>query len=425
MPKYSPVARKMFAGLLLPAVALFFFCAHTRALGQEQEPPGWNRALELYEAQNFVAALPLLEQAAVAQPDNPMVLSRLGFTLYAISVIEKDVNLRTNLRERARQVLLKSRSRGDDSNLTQIALDAVSRDEAAVPFSQIRTAEAAIREGEAAFVRGDLDGALASYKRALELDPKLYDAALYAGDSEYKKAYLSKDPQFRKEHFDQAAIWFAKAIAIDANRETAYRYWGDALNVQGKSDEARDKFVDAIVAEPYNQKPYMGLTQWAEQHGISLAHPKIVVPSNVSSAKDGNVTITLDELAVKGNEKGTAAWMAYGIARAGWMMKGKNGLSEKFSKAYPGETRYRHSLAEEVDALRLVLVSASEQLKENKKLGLDPSIVTLMKLNEAGLLEPYVLFARVDAGVARDYAAYRSSNRDKLKRYWLEFVIAK
>ena len=28
-----------------------------------------------------------------------------------------------------------------------------------------------------------------------------------------------------------------------------------------------------------------------------------------------------------------------------------------------------------------------------------------------------------DQGIARDYAAFRKDNRDKLKRYWLEVVI--
>ena len=46
-----------------------------------------------------------------------------------------------------------------------------------------------------------------------------------------------------------------------------------------------------------------------------------------------------------------------------------------------------------------------------------------MKLNSAGLIEAYILFARPDQGIARDYAAFRKDNRDKLKRYWLEVVI--
>ena len=222
MSKYSPLARRMFACLLGSAL----FCLALSAQAQQEPPPEWKRALELYEAQNFVAALPLLEKVAAGAPENPVVLSRLGFALYAVAATEKDAESRKRMLDRARTVLLKSQSLGDNSNLTQIVLDGLSGDGEAVPFSQVKAAEAAIREGETAFVRGDMDAAIKSYKRALELDPKLYDAALYAGDSEFKKAYASKDPQFRKEHFEQAGIWFAKAIAINPNRETAYRYWG-------------------------------------------------------------------------------------------------------------------------------------------------------------------------------------------------------
>ncbi len=46
-----------------------------------------------------------------------------------------------------------------------------------------------------------------------------------------------------------------------------------------------------------------------------------------------------------------------------------------------------------------------------------------MKLNDAGLLEAYILFARPDKDIARDYAPYRKANREKLKRYWMEIVI--
>lgn len=425
MLNYNSFARKVFTNGLLAAMLLLVCFAQTSALAQQEPQPEWKRALELYEAQNFVAALPLLEQIAATQPDNPIVLSRLGFAVYALAETEKDADRRKKMMDRARQILLKSQSRGDDSNLTQITLDGLSGDGALANFSQIKKADSAMREGEEAFVRGDLDAAIASYKQALELDPKIYPAAVFAGDSEFKKAYLSKDPQFRKEHFEQAASWFAKAIAIDPNRETAYRYWGDALNLQGKDGEARDKFVEAIVAEPYGRKAYVGLTQWADGHKVSMGHPTIVVPAQVSSANSGEVKITIDDQALKGSDKdGTAAWVAYGLMRATWMPK-KNVVSEKFAKAYPGETEYRHSLAEEVDALKMVVESAAMQLKEKKVSELNPSLTNLIRLKEAGLLEAYVLFARVDQGIARDYDAYRMSNRDKLKRYWLEIVIPK
>src|SRR6185503_20321630 len=110
---------------------------------------------------------------------------------------------------------------------------------------------------------------------------------------------------------DAAGVWFAKSIAIDANRETAYRYWGDALDAQEKTDEARDKFVEAIVAMPYNRTAYVGLTQWGQRHNVSLGHPRIDVPSNVTSNKPGEINITVDELTLKGNDDGSAAWMMY------------------------------------------------------------------------------------------------------------------
>ena len=61
-----------------------------------------------------------------------------------------------------------------------------------------------------------------------------------------------------------------KAIAIDENRETAFRYWGDGLMRRGKH-QARDKFVDAIVAEPYGRRAYVGLTQWGSRQGDAWA----------------------------------------------------------------------------------------------------------------------------------------------------------
>lgn len=415
---------KLFAGRLFPAMLALVCLAPLSTLAQPQDQTEREQALALYESNNFVGALPLLEKVAAANPKDPVILSRLGFALYATSAIEKDPALRQKIRERARKTLLQSQSFGDDSNLTQITLDALSQGDAAtVPFSNMKAAESEIRKGEEAFARGDMDQALAAYKHALELDPRLYDAALYAGDVEFKKAYTSKDESFRNDHFEQAGIWFAKAIAIDADRETAYRYWGDALDAQGKSEEARERFVDAIVAAPYNRTAYVGLSQWGDRHKVALGHPKIDIPTNVTSKKPGEINITIDDQALKGSDDGAAAWLMYGIIRTSWMDKKDGGRSEKFARAYPNESAYRHSLAEEVDALRGVLDSVQVQTKEKRIKNLTPSLENLIKLNDTGLIEAYILFVRPDEGIGRDYVVYRKANRDKLKQYWLKVVV--
>ncbi len=409
----SLTAKRIFLNVCLVIVAVLAFAAGTFV--RAQDPAERQRAIDLYESSNYVAALPLLEKVAATNPSDIAILSRLGFVLYANSGSEKDPALRQKMRERARVILLRSKSLGDNSNLTAMGLDALSRNDITdVPFSDIKAAEAAIREGEEAFVRGDLDKALASYKRALEFDPKLYDAALYAGDMEFKKAYNSTDAQYRSDHFDAAGVWFAKAIAINANRETAYRYWGDALDAQGKTDQARDKFVDAIVAEPYGRSSYVGLTQWGDRHKVTLGHPRID-PPNSTITQGGKTTLSIDPKTLNSND-GSNEWLMYDLNRIAW----KQG---EFFKNYPDEKVYRHSLKEEAAALRMVAEAAAKDLKSGKVKTLEVSLDNLVKLNDSGLLEPYILFAHPDQGIARDYAAYRNTNREKLRRYWLEVAI--
>jgi len=67
----------------------------------------------------------------------------------------------------------------------------------------------AMREGEAAFAKGDFPKALEHYQRALLLDPKLYQAAVMIGDIYFKSAEQ-----------DKASEWFARAIQIKKTRES-------------------------------------------------------------------------------------------------------------------------------------------------------------------------------------------------------------
>jgi len=413
-PKHLPVRIKL---LVLATLAFGLGPFTTPATAQDADR---ERALALYEASNYVEALPLLEKLAAANPKDVVILSRLGFALYANGTTIKDPVERQKTLTRAREVLERSQAAGDDSNLTRIALGGLKAGNTGEgSFSKIRQAEAAMREGEEAFVRGELDKALAAYQRALSFDPRLYEASLYAGDMEFKKGYSSTDAQFRRDAFDRAGAWFAKAIAIDADRETAYRYWGDALDAQGKTTEARDKFIDAIVAEPYTNRSYVGLTQWADRHKVSVGHPKIEQPaSSMKSEQSGNqTTITIDPGKLDPKTGSPYYWSFYDLTRATYK-------TATFPKEYPDEKEYRHSLKEEVTALRIVAEVAAKDLKEGKARSLDDSLNAVIKLNDTGLLEAYVLFARPDRGIARDYNGYRKANRDKLHRYWLEVAIS-
>jgi tetratricopeptide (TPR) repeat protein len=241
------------------------------------------------------------------------------------------------------------------------------------------------------------------YQRALLLDPKLYEAALFAGD-----VYFATADQQR------AAEWFARAVAIDPDRETAYRYWADALMKQGRVTEAGDKYVEAFIAEPYNRLARGGLLTWAKKVNIAPAHPSVDLPENITAKNEKDATITLDPNALKKDDS-AAAWMIYGIIRAQWN-------PSEFRKQYPNEKTYRHSLKEEAAAIRAALKTLNSNPVKSDSI--DPSLQVLKKLEQEGLLEAFILLAMPDEGIAKDFVAYRRTNTDNLRRYVKQYLLA-
>ena len=384
--------------LLLQIAAM---AGDVRARTGQNDEADRKRTLELVDDHKFLEAMPLLEKLVAASPNDTVLLERLGTTLVAYAATLKDAEARKQVRIRARKVLLRSKEIGNDSNLLTILLDGLPEDGSDTGFSGRKEVDQAMRDGEAAFARGDDEGALKAYKQALLLDPKLYEAALFIGDV-----------YFKKKDFERSGDWVGQAVQIAPNQETAYRYWGDALMATGKMDEARAKFVDAIIAEPYNRASWIGLTQWAQRKKVSLGHPPIEIPTAVKS-EGGKTSISIDPA----SKEGSTYWMAYALKRAGYPEGG-------FFKEHPGERDYRHSLAEESAAFRAVTEAVARDVRTGTAKELKPSLANLIKLSDAGLVDAYILFVLADRGIAQDYDAYRAANRDKLRRYLLQVVLS-
>jgi tetratricopeptide (TPR) repeat protein len=420
MPEQNPMrSRRATIGVCLAVLLGLMLSAAPRLFAQvtsAQEER--QRAMQLYDQNKFADAIPLLEKLVKTSPDDVVLLERLGWATLVVSGSIKDAQQRQAARNRARTFLLRARDLGDDSELLRVALENLSgADPTNIPFSSNPEADRAMREGEEAHSKGDLDKAIAGYQRALQLDSKLYFAPLFIGDMYFKKGYQASDPRVKKEQMERAGQWFARAIAIDENIETAHRYWGDALMHSGNQQEAKAKFIEAIIAEPGNRNGYMGLSQWGERNRIAMAHPQIEIPVKLRLAGDKKLGVEFNP-ALRDSADGSGAWEHYATVRSNWVAK-------EFAKAFPGEKAYRHTLREETEALRKTAEVAAEWLKSGKIKSLSPSLAALVKLNDAGLLEPHIFFARVDQGIARDYGDYRRANRDKLRRYWSEFVISR
>jgi len=374
------------------------------ATGAAQEDEA-GKANRLIHEGKKLDALPLYEDLAKAHPEEWLYAERLADCLGAKALQTDDPAEAKALRTRQRDEAKRAVALGDPNAFVQMMANADP--DQPIEWKGAGAAGELLKQAEKAFTAGDFDGAMAKYVEAAAADPKLYEAPLYAGDT-----------ALRQKDLNTAAKWFAQATAIDPDRETAYRYWGDAI-VQLGSDPAvaKGKFIDAVVAEPYNKLAWQGLQQWAQSHQAMLVPPKIERPAGpvTDPNKPNNITINIDPSAGKEkNDPKTAVWLGYSMARAAYQM-------ETFKKDFPDAKEYRHTLKEEDSSLTTTIAIAREmKIKPGK---LDESLRTLIDLNDAGMLDCWILINAADQGIAQDYDAYRKEHRQQLHDYIAKYIV--
>jgi tetratricopeptide (TPR) repeat protein len=363
------------------------------------------QAVDLSSRGRQVEALPLLEELTATLPNDPLVWERYAVALLSASATERNEEAARQMRLRAKDAFKRTRALGNNSALASLG-DSIADDGRVAPLSRNPEAKSAMDAGEAAFAKGDFTDAIALYQKALTIEPTNYNATLFIGDCYY-----------RLRDLERAGEWFSRAIALNANIETAHRYWGDALLAAKKPDEAKAHFIDAFLAEPYNQNARTGLSQWGQATGARFGRPVITPPATVEKTATGNA-ITVDPSSLAAPSDGTsgkAAWLMYSLARAQWQ-------NDEFAKRFPNEPAYRHSLAEEVFAFARLIAFADEQESKGQPVS-DPQVATIRDLRDRGMLEAYVLLHAADAGIARDYPQYRAEHRDRLQAYVESMIV--
>ena len=390
---------------LLFALALCFFVSlplTAQAIPDGADQPTRQKAMALFSEGKRLEALPLLEELAQKDPKDSEVLVALAASLVEHAATLTDGDAAAKERFRARDLLQKAWGLGNSSplaeNLRQLLEELPAN--GAIKFSDNPAVEQAMNAGEAAFARRDFDEALKDYAKALEFDPTNYTATLFTANAYDKKSDFAK-----------AGEWYERAMRIDPNVETAYRYYADMLAKQGHMAKARSMLIHAAVAEPYNKMVWREIRAWAtiNKTQFNIVYAGIPVPPKADPAAAWKESTDL-----------SSAWRTYYSVKAEWQ-KG-----DRFKKQFPQEAEYRHSLPEESDALTAA-AKVLERLKEDKQttelVTANPTAGLLLKLHEAGLVDAYVLFSLGDDGIAKDYAAYRAKNRDKLETYMDTFVM--
>jgi Tfp pilus assembly protein PilF len=403
-------------------IVVLLFCmvaSIPSVLAQTKRDPAYTnkreQALQLFNQDKRLEALPLLEELAQKNPNDEDIAVCLAGSLVTHAATLTDQRAAASERLRAKSILEKS---GSNNTLAKNLLQLLNEmpEGSDTQFSENPAVDQAMRAGEAAFSRRDYDEAIKNYSRALELEPKNYAALLFIGNT-----------FFRKNDFARAREWYEKAIQLDPNIETAYRYYADMQGRTGDMAKARSMLIHAAVAEPYNRMVWRDLMTWAALNetrisfryaGVS-ADPTPLGPSDPKAPKKGESLFDVKLFQPRPKDL-SDAWRAYQSVREDWKDGGK------FKEHFPQEAGYRHSLAEETEALTAE-VKVLEKLRgdiETAELVIeDQSVTLLLKLHQAGVLEPYVLFRLGDEGIAKDYSAYRAAHRDKLEEYMDKFVV--
>jgi tetratricopeptide (TPR) repeat protein len=380
----------------------------------------------LYTAGKKLEALPLYEDLCRQDPTVVLFAERHGLGLLAkySSPATTDQKEKFNAFVQALNELYRARSLGDDSHDLRSMLTVAEK----TPLGAIMTgipltvgytyqgnadARALIQQAEPIFQQKP-EEAVKLYTAAAAKDPALYNAALFAGDAYY-----------RMKDYPNADTWSAKAVAIDPDRETAYRYWADTYLYSGNLVAARSLVVQAFVAEPYSVATWTELRGWANATKTLLGVPAM----NRQEYRTHDNRIALDPALVPEDGTGRSAWFVYQKVR---VSHGATNLTQNWlpggSTLANGDfvpSGYIHTLAEEMDALTQTQADLDAKLAAGTLTGdkLDIAFKTLERLHKDNVLECFILLNSADLGLRHDYAKYRAAHRQQLIDYVDRYVL--
>jgi tetratricopeptide (TPR) repeat protein len=360
---------------------------------------GAAKADSFYQSGNRLDALPLYEELAKANPKEPLYAERLAVCLYAQSAPMEAGPTRKELLEKIQAEAKTAVALGSQENVARVI---ANFDLSLVDSEKGETLARAIwRSGEPYFGKRDYKGALDRYAAAAELEPKVAEPALFAGDA----------AQFAGD-LPTAARWYQKAIQIDPHNAKAYARWGDAImRIAHDADGAKAKYIDAIVANPDYKMGWNGLSTWAQAHGAVLAGPKIKPPSG-----------GMEMFKAMGHDASSRSpWAAYVVDSFAYQSDAKGSPIGTFHQDYPGEAKARRSLHGEAKALHATAVEVA--LKWEKGEQPPEEFRDLIAVDKADLLECWVLFRWADEGIAQEYMQFSKDHWEKLHEYIERFEI--
>ncbi len=116
--------------------------------------------------------------------------------------------------------------------------------QAAIELDPKKSADSYTGWGWVLYEKGNYPGAIAMYKKAINIEPRSSHAYSNWGVALYDQG------MYKQGMYKQAIAQFQKAIEFNANNAYAYNNWGNALDDQGDHKDAIDKYQKATAVDP-------------------------------------------------------------------------------------------------------------------------------------------------------------------------------
>ena len=117
--------------------------------------------------------------------------------------------------------------------------------------------------GDTFFNLGDLDGAIAAYDRALEIEPCYWVARRFKGDALFQKGFQ-----------DEGIRWTASALACNPQYEPAWAYLQPVLDDRVQAARApKPRFEPGVLEMNVEDQPAPWTSTVLVMYGVTLAQP--------------------------------------------------------------------------------------------------------------------------------------------------------
>lgn len=361
--------------------------------------PDRQEALRLYKEHKLADAAEWWQKVVVKYPADMDAHEALGASLLNRADLQSDGSKKQSDRLVARAELVRAKELGDKSDLCTALLSTIPEDGREVRFLNYQTLLTIVPIGHPPTQRG------------LEIAGE-YAFATEHEDFSYLVAERIGLDYAQLKQWNKAEEWYARAMQLKPDEQSIYGNWVEALVSAGKMKEAREKLIQGLLVSDgsYINLP---LNMWLNANHLKLKKIDVKVPYEYPTGK--TATMIVVDPAWLGKNDGRDAWLMYPRTRRLW----KN---EKYFNEFH-MIGYRHSLAEEVDALSQVVAAFNESLAKGNVKEPDPALMLLSRFQAEGLLEAFILLVERDTDVGGEFFLYVAKHRDKLMEFADKYII--